>query len=295
MLSEEALIDTESSVEQLSEAARRIRYDIIKMTYLAGSGHPGGSLSIADILSVLYFAVLRGIPDAPDRDRVILSKGHACPALYAALSEAGHFPRRELWTLRKLGSRLQGHPAVDKGLPGIEVSTGSLGQGLSIAAGLALSGKHLDDAKWRVFSINGDGEMQEGQIWEAAMFAGQYNLDNLIAIIDRNHLQIDGDVRDVMNPYPLEDKFDAFGWEVMAVDGHNIASLLEIFDKAFTIEGKPVAIIADTVKGKGVSFMENQAGWHGKAPNREQAEQALAELGFSSAYLDDREENKWTM
>ncbi|MCD6418431.1 transketolase [bacterium] len=279
-----------TDTSRLEEIARRVRFDIIKMTYHAGSGHPGGSLSIADILTALYFNALNHDPKNPewnDRDRVILSKGHACPALYAVLAEAGYFPREELWTLRKFGSRLQGHPAVDKGLPGIEISTGSLGQGLSIAVGTALAGKKLDDANWNVYAILGDGEIEEGQVWEAFMAAGHYHLDNLIAIIDNNDLQIDGFVCDVMNIHPIPDKLKAFNWQVFVVDGHSIPEIIDVVEEAKKVRGTPKAIIAKTVKGKGISYMENVADWHGKAPNRELALKAVAELGFPESALDN--------
>ncbi|RKZ32486.1 transketolase [bacterium] len=280
----------DNTIKDLKNLARRIRFDIIKMTYMAGSGHPGGSLSIADILTVLYFKHLRHKPDQPnwvDRDRVILSKGHACPALYALLAESGYYPRDEMWTLRKLGSRLQGHPALDKGLPGIEVSTGSLGQGLSIAVGMAIAFKHLDLVERNIYAILGDGEIQEGQVWEAAMSAGHYHLDNLIAIVDNNDLQIDGFVCDVMNIHPIADKFSAFNWYPIVVDGHDLNALDDALQKAKKVKGMPVAIIAKTIKGKGVSFMENEAEWHGKAPNKELALKAVAELGFNPQALDE--------
>ncbi len=276
-------------LSHLEEVARRIRFDIIKMIYHAGSGHPGGSLSVADILTALYFKHLNHDPTNPDwseRDRVILSKGHACPALYAALAEAGYFSREELWTLRKFGSRLQGHPAVDKGLPGIEISTGSLGQGLSIAVGAAISAKLLDNAKWRTYAILGDGEIEEGQVWEAFMAAGHYHLDNLTAIIDSNDLQIDGFVCDVMNVHPIPDKLKAFNWQVFIVDGHSISDIIDVLEENKKIAGMPTAIIAKTIKGKGVSYMENVADWHGKAPNRELALKAVAELGFPKEALN---------
>ncbi len=281
---------SEREREFLGEVARRIRFDVVKMTYHAGSGHPGGSLSLAEVMALLYFKHLRHRPNDPGwehRDRVILSKGHACPALYAALAEAGYFPRSELWTLRKLGSRLQGHPARDKGLPGIEVSTGSLGQGLSVGVGMAIAFKYLDRSPSRVYAIVGDGEMQEGQIWEAIMAAGHYHLDNLTAIIDNNDLQIDGFVCDVMNIHPLVEKFDSFGWRALVVDGHSLDELDDALEEAKSTRGMPVAIIAKTVKGKGVSFMENAVGWHGKAPNREQALRAVQDLGFPPEALDE--------
>ncbi len=280
--------------DEIRKMAKRIRYDIIKMTYHAGSGHPGGSLSMTDGMATLYFSELRHDPKDPwneNRDRLILSKGHAAPVLYATLSEAGYFPRKELWSLRKLGSRLQGHPGYDKGLPGIEISTGSLGQGLSIANGLALGAKKVLKKDWRVYCVMGDGEIQEGQIWEAAMTASHYGLDNLVGIIDNNNLQIDGCVRDVMCPYPIKEKWEAFGWKVIEIDGHNVDSWKVAFSEARDIKGRPTLILADTVKGKGISFMEGQAGWHGKAPNKEQAEKAVAELGFDPKPIDNLEEN----
>jgi len=279
-----------NQIKELEEIARRIRFDIIKMTYNAGSGHPGGSLSIVEILTSLFFHHLNHNPKNPhweERDRVILSKGHACPALYSALAEAGYFPRNELWSLRKLGSRLQGHPALDRHLPGIEVSTGSLGQGLSIAVGMAIAGKHLDNSSWRVFTVLGDGEIQEGQVWEAFMSAGHYKLDNLVAIIDNNDLQIDGFVCDVMNIHPIPEKLSSFGWRVMPVDGHSIPAIVKALYDAKKVKGLPTAIIAKTIKGKGVSFMENKAEWHGKAPKREEALNAVKELGFPPDALDN--------
>ena len=265
----------------LAIKANEIRIDIVSMIAEAGSGHPGGSLSCADILTALYFGdVMKHDPADPKmegRDRFFLAKGHAAPALYATLAHAGYFPREELSTLRKLGSRLQGHP--DSSLvPGVEVSTGSLGQGLSIAAGCAC-GLRLSGDDARVFAVLGDGECEEGQVWEAAMFAAHEKLGNLIAIIDNNGLQIDGRICDVCNPGDLGAKFAAFGWDVVEVDGHNVESLVETFSALKAAGGeKPDAVIAHTVKGKGVSFMEDQAGWHGKAPNAEQLEIALAEL-----------------
>lgn len=263
--------------------ATNMRVNIIKMLHEAGSGHPGGSLSAADIVATLYFGGVMNVnpddPSDPSRDRFILCKGHAAPVLYAALAELGYIPEEELLTLRKLHSRLQGHPDSKK-LPGVEVCTGSLGQGLSIAAGLAL-GLRLnagDAAPQRVYALMGDGEIEEGQVWEAAMFAAHYGLDNLVAIVDNNNLQIDGDVREVVGLRAIPEKFRAFGWEVVEVDGHDVEALLEAFATAQGVSGKPVCIVASTVKGKGVSFMENQAGWHGKAPNDEQAQQAIAEL-----------------
>lgn len=268
----------------LEQRSCEMRIDIVRMVAEAGSGHPGGSLSCTDILSALYFGgVLDHRADDPaweGRDRFILAKGHAAPALYAVLAHAGYFPRAELMTLRKLGTRLQGHPDSNL-LPGVEVSTGSLGQGLSVAAGAAC-GLALDGKPQTVFALLGDGECQEGQVWEAAMFAAHRALDNLVAIVDRNCLQIDGDTADVCDPGDLAAKFQAFGWEAREVDGHDVAALVEALSAAKAARtGKPQAVIARTVKGKGVSFMENQAGWHGKAPNAEQAAQAVAELEAS--------------
>ena len=259
--------------------ARAMRVEIIKMLAAAGSGHPGGSLSATDILAVLYQDVLRIDPQRPDlpaRDRLVLSKGHAAPALYAALALRGFFPVEDLADLRKLGSKLQGHPDMHK-TPGVDFSTGSLGQGLAAACGMAKAAK-MDGGDYRVYAIMGDGEQQEGQIWEAAMFAAHYQLDNLTAFLDHNHLQIDGCIEDVLNPEPLDAKWRAFGWEVIPCDGHDHQALHAAVKQAQSTKGKPTLILAETVKGKGVSFMENQAGWHGKAPNAEQAAQALAEL-----------------
>ncbi len=266
---------------ELERTALDIRTDIVRMIGAAGSGHPGGSLSCADILTALYFGdVLTYDPADPKmdgRDYFFLAKGHAAPALYATLAHAGFFPTDELISLRKLGSMLQGHPDSNL-VPGVEVSTGSLGQGLSIAAGAAC-GLRLQGKPASVFAVLGDGECEEGQVWEAAMFAAHQKLDALTAIIDNNGLQIDGAITDVCSPELLADKFAAFGWDVHEVDGHDIAALIELFNACKADRnGKPHAIIAHTVKGKGVSFMENQVGWHGKAPNAEQLEQALDEL-----------------
>ncbi len=272
-----------NSPADIQARATNMRVNIIKMLHEAGSGHPGGSLSAADIVATLYFGGVMNVnpddPSDPSRDRFILCKGHAAPVLYAALAELGYIPEEELLTLRKLHSRLQGHPDSKK-LPGVEACTGSLGQGLSIAAGLAL-GLRLNAggaAPQCVYALMGDGEIEEGQVWEAAMFAAHYGLDNLVAIVDNNNLQIDGDVREVVGLRAIPEKFRAFGWEVLEVDGHDVEALLEVFATAQGASGKPVCIVASTVKGKGVSFMENQAGWHGKAPNDEQAQQAIAEL-----------------
>lgn len=263
------------------QKANAMRKDIIEMIHEAGSGHPGGSLSCTDILAALYFGDVMTYdpahPTSDARDRFILAKGHAAPALYAALAEAGFFPKDELETLRKLGSRLQGHPD-SKLLPGVEVSTGSLGQGLSVAAGLA-AGLRLKGGDQKVYTVLGDGECEEGQVWEAANFAAAEALGNLVAIVDSNGLQIDGCLCDVCSAGELDEKFAAFGWEVHHVDGHDIDALIALFASLpSNSTGKPQAIIAKTVKGKGVSFMENQVGWHGKAPDAEQTKQALAEL-----------------
>ncbi len=270
---------------ELEQRANDMRIDIVRMIAEAGSGHPGGSLSCADILTALYFGgVMDHDPQNPKwegRDRFILAKGHAAPALYAALAHAGYFPREELMTLRKLGTRLQGHPDCNL-CPGVEVSTGSLGQGLSIAAG-ACAGLKLSGSTQTVFALLGDGECQEGQVWEAAMWAAHKKLDNLVAIVDRNCLQIDGNTADVCDPGDVAAKFAAFGWEAAEVDGHDIPALVSALSAAKADRsGKPHVLVARTVKGKGVSFMENQAGWHGKAPNAEQTQTALADLGATS-------------
>ena len=267
-------------LEMIRERAREIRGDIVSMLGLCGSGHPGGSLSAADIVAALYFKIMRIDPERPHwpgRDRFILSKGHAAPVLYAALARRGYFPREELNTLRRLGSRLQGHPDMKK-LPGVEMSTGSLGQGLSAANGMALAGR-LDGLDYRVYVLLGDGEIQEGQVWEAAMAAAHYRLDNITAFLDHNRMQIDGPIREVMSPEPVADKWRAFGWDVQVIDGHDPAGILEAVDRARTVGGKPQMIVAETVKGKGVSFMEDQVGWHGVAPKPDEVQRALAELG----------------
>jgi len=269
----------EERLQQLQSAAKVIRRDIVTMLAEAGSGHPGGSLSAADIVTALYFEVMNVNPEQPkwpERDRFVLSKGHAAPVLYAALAERGYFEPAELKTLRKLGSRLQGHPDMKK-LPGVEMSTGSLGQGFSAANGMALAGK-VDKKDYRVYVLLGDGEIQEGQVWEAAMLASHYKLDNLTAFLDYNGLQIDGPTEEVMSSGSLADKWRAFGWHVIEIDGHDIKQILEAVEKAKVTTGQPTLILAHTIKGKGVSFMENQVGWHGKAPNAEQVQQALEEL-----------------
>lgn len=269
------------TIEELNKKALIIRRHIIEMITEAGSGHPGGSLSSADILTALYFHVMNidpKNPKWPERDRFVLSKGHAAPVLYATLAERGYFPKEELMTLRKTGSMLQGHPDM-KVTPGVDMTTGSLGQGLSCANGMALAGK-LDKKDYRVYVLMGDGELEEGQIWEAAMTSAHYKLDNLTAFVDHNGLQIDGPIEKVMSPEVVQDKFKAFGWNVIDIDGHNIAQIIEATEKAKQVKGKPTVIVAKTIKGKGVPFMENQAGWHGKAPSREQAEEALKALSI---------------
>ena len=267
-------------VNELQTYANEIRKGIIEAVYNANSGHPGGSLSIAEILTVLYFNQMNideKNPKAKGRDRLVLSKGHTSPALYSALALKGFFDIKELTKFRNVNSNLQGHPDM-KRVPGVDASTGSLGQGLSIANGMALASK-MDSEGIRVYCIFGDGEIQEGQIWEAAMTAAHYKLDNLCVIIDNNNLQIDGKVNEVMSIYPIDEKFKSFGFEVINVDGHNIPELIRAFEQAKKVKGKPTAIIANTIKGKGVSFMENEAGWHGKAPNEEQYKLAMKELG----------------
>lgn len=269
----------QEKLARLSETARRIREGILTGVYHAGSGHPGGSLSIADVLAYLYFEEMRVDPKNPkweDRDRFVLSKGHAAPALYAALAARGFFPEEELASLRKIDSRLQGHPDM-KGIPGVDMSTGSLGLGISTACGMALMGKyHKKD--YRVYAIIGDGESEEGQVWEAAMFAAHYHLDNLALLVDWNGLQIDGAVADVMDPTPHDEKFRAFGWNVVTCDAHDFEQIERAYAAARAMKGKPTAIIAKSVKGKGVSYMENQCGWHGQAPKEEQYRQAMREL-----------------
>lgn len=264
----------------LNEITNVIRKDIVSMICKSKSGHPGGSLSAVEILTALYFDQMNIDPTNPkmeDRDRFVLSKGHAAPALYATLAERGYFEKEELNHLRKLGSMLQGHPDMKK-IPGVEMSTGSLGQGFSVACGMAMAAK-LDNAPWNVYALLGDGEVQEGIIWEAAMSAAHYKLDNMIAFLDYNGLQIDGDVESVMNINPIEEKFRTFGWNVITIDGHDFDQIFAALDMAKDTVDKPTMIIAKTIKGKGVSFMENQASWHGSAPSEEQLEQALSELG----------------
>lgn len=268
-----------ASSTDYKKLTRGLRADIIKMIEAAGSGHPGGSLSVIDMLTVLYDKHLAHRPQEPnwpDRDRLILSKGHACPALYAVMAHHGYFPKSELMNLRKLGSPLQGHPDRLR-LPGIELSTGSLGQGLSVALGLALAAK-MDKKNWRAWCVLGDGEMQEGQCWEALMAAPKFKLDNLVAIVDYNGGQIDGPVSEVLDLEPLADKIRAFNWRTLVIDGHDFASIESAFAEVGKPDGRPVAIVAKTKKGKGVSFMEHPYEWHGKAPNKEEAARALQEL-----------------
>ena len=263
----------------LEKIAYKIRKHAIDAVYSASSGHPGGSLSIADILAVLYFDEMNvdaKNPKDENRDRFVLSKGHCAPALYGALCEKGFFPAEDIKTFRKADSYLQGHPDM-KGVPGVDMSTGSLGQGICAANGMALAAK-LDNKDYRVYSILGDGELEEGQVWEAAMFAPHYGLDNMTIFVDFNGLQIDGDITKVMNPTPIDKKFEAFGWNVLIIDAHNYDEIKNALHTAKNTKGKPTAIIAKSIKGKGVSFMENEAGWHGMAPNKEQYEIAVSEL-----------------
>ncbi|MBR4627024.1 MAG: transketolase [Ruminococcus sp.] len=273
--------------KELQKTACKVRMGVIEGTYNAKSGHPGGSLSISDLLTYLYFDRMNVDPKAPedaDRDRFVLSKGHTAPALYAVLTQKGYFPEEELKSLRHIGAMLQGHPCIHT--PGIDMSSGSLGQGISAACGMALAGK-LDNKSYRVYTVLGDGEIEEGQVWEAAMFAAHYKLDNLIAVVDNNGLQIDGKITEVCSPEPITDKFAAFGWHVITMDAHDFDSIEAAFAEADTVKGKPVAIIQKSVKGKGVSFMENQVSWHGAAPNKEQYEQAMSELRAQLAGLED--------
>ena len=266
-------------VIELKKHANDIRKGIVTAVHSAKSGHPGGSLSAADIMTYLYFEEMNINPEEPDmtnRDRFVLSKGHVAPALYSTLAHRGYFPVEDLTTLRKVGSYLQGHPDM-KGTPGVDMSSGSLGQGISVAAGMALSAKLSGDS-YRVYTLLGDGEIQEGQVWEAAMFAGFRKLDNLVVIIDNNNLQIDGQVDEVCSPYPIDEKFKAFNFHVINIDAHDFTQIKAAFDEARNISGQPTAIIARSVKGRGVSFMENQAKWHGSAPNDEQFEEAMKDL-----------------
>lgn len=264
---------------ELKKMANNVRKGIVTAVHSAKAGHPGGSLSAADIFTFLYFEEMNVDPENPkkaDRDRFVLSKGHTAPGLYAALAYKGFFPVEDLVTLRKLGSYLQGHPCMQH-VPGVDMSTGSLGQGISAAVGMALSAK-LDKKDYRVYTLLGDGEIQEGQVWEAAMFAGFHNLDNLVVIVDNNGLQIDGAIDEVCSPYPIDKKFEAFQFHVIHMDAHDFNDIRAAFREARQTKGQPTAIIAHSIKGKGVSFMENAAGWHGKAPNDEQFEIAMADL-----------------
>ncbi len=273
--------------KNLQKIACKVRMGVIEGTYNAKSGHPGGSLSISDLVTYLYFNKMNidpNVPEMADRDRLVLSKGHTAPALYSVLAQKGYFSADELKTLRHIGALLQGHPCIHT--PGVDMSSGSLGQGISAACGMALAGK-LDGKSYKVYAILGDGEIEEGQVWEAAMFAAHYKLDNLVAIVDNNGLQIDGKITEVCSPEPITDKFAAFGWHVIIMDGHDFDDIDRAFAEAEKISGKPVAIIQKSVKGKGVSFMENQVGWHGTAPNKEQYEQAMAELSAQLKELED--------
>lgn len=277
----------QSRKRELQKRANLVRQGVVEAVHHAKSGHPGGSLSVSDVLTYLYYVQMNVDPANPnweDRDRLVLSKGHCCPALYSVLAQKGYFDPAQLQKLRHVGAMLQGHPDM-KTIPGVDMSSGSLGQGISAACGMAMSAK-LSGKKWRTYAILGDGELQEGQVWEAAMFAGFRKLDNLIAIVDNNNLQIDGKVSDVCSVYPIEDKFTAFGWHAITVDAHDFDSLEAGFQEAMTVTGKPVVLVQRSVKGKGVSFMENQAGWHGKATNAEEYEKAMAELKAAYAQLE---------
>ena len=272
---------------ELQKIANEVRKDIVTAVHSAKAGHPGGSLSAADLFTYLYFEEMNidpANPKDPDRDRFVLSKGHTAPGYYSVLAERGYFPKEDLTTLRHLGSYLQGHPDM-KHIPGVDMSSGSLGQGISAAVGMALAGKISNDT-YHVYTVLGDGEIEEGQVWEAAMFAAHYKLDNLTAVIDNNGLQIDGKIEDVMSPYPIVDKFKAFGWHVIEMDAHDFDSIEAAFNEAEKIVGQPVAIIQKSVKGKGVSFMENNVSWHGAAPNDEQYETAMNELKAALAALE---------
>ena len=268
-----------TKLEDFQKRAKNVRRNIVEMVYSAKSGHPGGSLSITDILVALYFSELRinvKNPKDENRDRVVLSKGHCSPALYSVLAEKGFIPEADLKTFRKIDSYLQGHPDMKK-IPGVDMTSGSLGQGLSVSNGMAIAGK-LDNKDYRVYCILGDGEIEEGQVWEAEMSSSHYKLDNLCVIVDKNNLQIDGRIEDVMNPHPIDKKFESFGFNVIQINGHNFEEILDAFEKARNVKGKPTAIIAKTTKGKGISYMEDKAGWHGKAPNEEEYNLALKEL-----------------
>lgn len=278
-------MDKQTKLE-LEKIALKVRMGIIESIHAAKAGHPGGSLSCADILTYLYFKQMKIDPKNPkweERDRFVLSKGHAAPALYAVLAQRGFFDEKELINLRQIGSMLQGHPDLKK-IPGVDMSTGSLGQGISAAVGMALSAKHFGN-KFNVYAVLGDGELEEGQVWEAAMFAGNHKLDNLVIFVDNNNLQIDGSIEEVNSPHPIDKKFEAFGFETITIDGNDFEEIEAALDKASTID-RPVAIIAKTVKGKGVSYMENAVNWHGAAPNDELFEQAMAELKSAYAKLN---------
>lgn len=269
-----------TDIKELEEKAKEVRKGIIEAVYSNKSGHPGGSFSITDIMTVLYFNQMNideKNPKWKNRDRLVLSKGHCSPALYSCLANRGFFDVENLKTFRNINSNLQGHPDMNK-VPGVDMTSGSLGQGLSVANGMAIAGK-LDNKDYRVYCILGDGEIEEGQVWEAAMASSKYKLDNLCVIVDNNNLQIDGTIEEVMSSYPIDEKFKSFGFQVINIDGHNIQEIIDAFDVAKNVKGKPTCIIAKTIKGKGVSFMENQVGWHGKAPNEEQYKLAIEELG----------------
>ena len=280
---------TLSEKKQLQITACKVRMGVIESTYGAKAGHPGGSLSAAEVFTYLYFKEMNIDPKNPkweDRDRFVLSKGHTAPGLYATLAHRGYFPVEDLKTLRKIDSYLQGHPNMNM-VPGVDMSTGSLGQGVSVAVGMALAAKKTGKNN-RVYSLLGDGEIQEGQVWEACMAAAHYKLDNLCIVVDNNGLQIDGNIKDVMSPYPIVDKLDAFGFRTLAIDGHDFDAIEEAFNTAKATKGQPTVILAKTVKGKGVSFMENNAGWHGKAPNDAEYEQAMTELKAQLAELEGK-------
>ena len=275
------MLDSDKKIEikNLEDISKNIRKNIVEMVYSASSGHPGGSLSITDILTVLYFYEMNVNIDNPkdeDRDRLVLSKGHCSPALYAVLAEKGYFPKEDLKTFRKIDSYLQGHPDMKK-IPGVDMSSGSLGQGLSVSNGMALAGK-LDKKDYRVYCVMGDGEIEEGEVWEAAMTSSHYKLDNLCVIVDNNNLQIDGKINEVMSPYPIDKKFESFGFNVININGHDFNEIITALETAKKIKEKPTVIIAKTIKGKGISYMENEASWHGKAPNEEQYNIAIEEL-----------------
>ena len=277
----------EKRITELSIIANKIRKNALTAVYSAASGHPGGSLSIADLLALLYFEVMKVDPKNPkmeNRDRLVLSKGHTAPALYSALAEKGFIPVEDISTFRHIDSYLQGHPDMNK-VPGVDMSTGSLGQGVSVAGGMALAAK-LDNKDYRVYSILGDGELEEGQVWEQAMFAAHYKLDNFTIFVDFNGLQIDGDITKVMNPTPIDKKFEAFGWHVIVADAHDFNSLMSAIDEAKATKGQPTAVIMKSIKGKNVSFMENNAAWHGAAPKKDEYEKAIAELDAIIAELE---------